>query len=100
MYYGPDPVSALLLVILELYWWVIIAAVVVSWLVAFNVINLHNNIVHSIARFLDALTEPVFRQVRRIVPVFSGIDISPLIVLLVIWFLQRVILWVDARWLL
>lgn len=96
-YFGLDPISALAIVLLDFYWWVVIAAVVASWLIAFNVINLHNNIVRSVVRFLDALTEPVFRQVRRIIPVFSGIDISPLIVLLAIWFVKYVIYWVHTQ---
>jgi YggT family protein len=92
-----DPISQLILLLLQLYWWVVIAAVVASWLIAFNVINLHNNIVRSIVRALDALTEPVFRQVRRVIPVFSGIDISPIFVLIGIWFLQRLVVWVAFR---
>jgi len=92
-----DPISSLILLLLRLYWWVVIAAVMTSWLIAFNVINLHNNIVRSLVRLLDILTEPVFRQVRRVIPVFSGIDISPLIVLIGIWFLQEVVVWVAYR---
>ena len=92
-----DPISSLILLLLEIYWWIVIAAVVMSWLIAFNVVNLHNNIVRSLVRLLDVLTEPVFRQVRRIIPVFSGIDISPLIVLIGIWFLQRLVIWVALR---
>ena len=92
-----DPISRLILLLLDLYWWVVIAAVVASWLIAFNVINLHNHIVRSVVRFLDALTEPVFRQIRRIIPAFSGIDISPLIVLIAIWFLQQLVIWVALR---
>ena len=71
---------------LEFYWWVVIAAVIVSWLIAFNVINTHNNFVRTILRFLDALTEPVFRQVRRLIPPMGGLDLSPLVVLIAIWF--------------
>jgi YggT family protein len=93
-----DPISSLILLLLDLYWWVVIAAVVASWLIAFNVINLHNNIVRSLVRLLDTLTEPVFRQIRRIIPAFSGIDISPLIVLIAIWFLQQLVVWVALRW--
>ena len=89
-----DPISSLILLLLDLYWWVVIAAVVASWLIAFNVINLHNNIVRSLVHFLDAVTQPVFRQVRRVIPVFSGIDISPLFVLIAIWFLQKLVIWV------
>ena len=92
-----DPISSLILLLLNIYWWVVIAAVVTSWLIAFNVINLHNNIVRSLVRLLDTLTEPVFRQIRRIIPAFSGIDISPLIVLIAIWFLQSVVVWVAYR---
>ena len=93
-----NPISSLILLLLDIYWWVVIAAVVVSWLIAFNVINLHNNIVRSLVRLLDALTEPVFRLIRRIIPPFGGIDISPLIVLIAIWFLQYAVFWVDARY--
>jgi YggT family protein len=92
-----DPISSLILLLLDLYWWVVIAAVVASWLIAFNVINLHNNIVRSLVHLLDALTQPVFRQVRRVIPVFSGIDISPLFVLIGIWFLQKLVIWVALR---
>ena len=93
-----NPISSLILLLLDIYWWVVIAAVVASWLIAFNVINLHNNIVRSLVRLLDALTEPVFRLIRRIIPPFGGIDISPLIVLIAIWFLQYAVFWVDARY--
>jgi YggT family protein len=89
-----DPISSLILLLLDLYWWVVIAAVVASWLIAFNVINLHNNIVRSLVHLLDAFTQPVFRQVRRVIPVFAGIDISPLFVLIAIWFLQKLVIWV------
>ena len=92
-----DPISSLILLLLNIYWWVVIAAVVTSWLIAFNVINLHNNIVRSLVRLLDTLTEPVFRQIRRVIPAFGGIDISPLIVLIGIWFLQEAVIWVAYR---
>ena len=97
MTYPLDPISALLIMLLELYWWIVVAAVVMSWLIAFNVINLHNNIVRTIVRFLDALTEPVFRQARRILPSVSGIDFSPIIVLVAIWFLKYAIYWVHSN---
>jgi len=97
MLYPPiDPVSALILVLLEIYKWIVIAAVVASWLVAFNVINLHNNFVRAAVRLLDRLTEPVFRQVRRVIPPIGGLDISPIIVFLAIWFIQDyVVPWLD-----
>ncbi len=82
----------LLLLVLQLYSWVVIAAVIASWLIQFNAINAHNPIVRQILEFLYALTEPVFQQVRRILPAISGIDLSPLIVLLGIFFLERLLI--------
>jgi len=93
-----NPISSLILLLLDIYWWVVIASVVASWLIAFNVINMHNNIVRSLVRLLDAMTDPVFRLIRRVIPPFGGIDISPLIVLIAIWFLQYGVIWLDARY--
>ncbi|KXF79360.1 hypothetical protein ATN84_06525 [Paramesorhizobium deserti] len=73
---------------LNLYWWIIIAAAVFSWLYAFNVINSSNRFVASIGDFLYRVTEPVFRPIRNLLPNLGGIDISPIIVLLAITFLQ------------
>ena len=83
-----NPFAALLILVLETYKWVVIAAVIVSWLTAFNVINERNNVVRALLRILYNLTEPVFRPIRRLIPDIGGIDLSPLIVLLLIWFLQ------------
>jgi YggT family protein len=66
--------------LISLYIFVIIAAVIVSWLIAFNVINTRNNFVRSVVRTLDALTEPVFRRVRRVIPPVGMLDLSPLVV--------------------
>jgi len=93
-----NPVAALLIEILEIYKWIVIAAVIVSWLTAFNVINVHNNFVRAGLRILLALTEPVFRQVRRVIPPVSGLDLSPIIVFVVIWFLQYSITWASFRY--
>ena len=80
-----------ILVVLQLYVYVIIAAAILSWLVAFNVVNRHNDVVRSIWNFVTALTEPLLRPIRNVIPNFGGIDISPVILLLLIFFLQRVI---------
>jgi YggT family protein len=74
--------------LLDLAWFLVIAAVVASWLIAFGVLNMQNQIVRQIVRTLDSLTEPVFRPVRRIIPPIGGLDLSPLIVLLAIGVLQ------------
>jgi YggT family protein len=92
-----NPIAALLIEILEIYKWIVLAAVIVSWLTAFNVINAHNNFVRTLLRILLTLTEPVFRQVRRVVPPISGLDLSPIIVFVIIWFLQYSITWASFR---
>src|ERR1700727_1229953 len=79
-----NPIAFLILQLLNVYEWIVIVAVIVSWLTAFNVINEHNNFVRSLLRILITLTEPVFRQIRRIIPPISGLNLSPLIVFLVI----------------
>ncbi|MGZ5925253.1 MAG: YggT family protein [Rhizomicrobium sp.] len=93
-----NPVIALIMVLLNLYWWVVIIAVIVSWLIAFNVINTYNNFVRSLLRALAALTEPVFRRIRKVVPPIGGLDLSPMVVLLVIWFIQYSLAWASSRY--
>lgn len=92
---GNNPVLGalfdVLAAILNLYYWVIIIAVIVSWLLAFGIINRWNPTARSILNILDALTEPLFRQIRRIIPPLGGLDLSPLIALLLIYFLQNLL---------
>lgn len=97
MFAPVNPFVWLLVQVLEIYSWVVLAAVVMSWLLAFSVINYHNNIVRSLVRFLEILTEPVFRQVRRVIPPISGLDLSPIVVFLGIMFLQKLIIWIYIR---
>ena len=80
---------------LNLYTWVLIASAIFSWLYAFNVINSRNQFVDAIGRFLYNITEPVLRPIRRIMPDLGGIDISPVIVLLIIFFL-RSLMWTTV----
>jgi YggT family protein len=77
--------------LVELYIFVVIAAVVVSWLVAFGVLNTYNQFARSVIRALDALTEPVFRQIRRIIPPLGGLDLSPLIVIIALQALKMLV---------
>jgi YggT family protein len=74
-----------------LYIIVIIAAVVVSWLVAFGVLNTYNQFARSLIRALEALTDPVFRRVRRIIPALGGLDLSPMIVLILLYFVRMLV---------
>jgi YggT family protein len=97
MYTAVNPVIWLILTLLDVYTWIVLAAVVMSWLLAFNVVNYHNNIVRSVVRFLDVLTEPVFRQVRRILPSIGGLDLSPIVVFIAIIFLQKLVVWLYVR---
>ncbi|HXC57161.1 MAG TPA: YggT family protein [Rhizomicrobium sp.] len=75
-------------IVLDLCWFVVIAAVVASWLIAFGVLNMSNPTVRQIIQFLNAVTEPVFRQIRRVIPPIAGLDLSPIFVLLAIGLIQ------------
>jgi YggT family protein len=80
-----------IMVILQIYVWLLIAAAILSWLVAFNVVNTRNQIVASIGEFLFRITEPALRPIRTILPNLGGIDISPVILILIIFFIENVI---------
>ena len=80
-----------ILLALHLYTWLIIASAILSWLMAFNVVNRRNDVVRDVWDFLHRVTEPVLAPIRRILPNLGGIDISPIILLLGIFFLQRII---------
>jgi YggT family protein len=92
-------VIALIDILITLLWvfgWIIIIQALLSWLVVFNVINTHNDFVRSLLHALDRLTEPLYRPIRRILPDFGGIDFSPIVVLLIIWGLQRLLTGLQA----
>ncbi|MEI7804452.1 MAG: YggT family protein [Hyphomicrobiales bacterium] len=81
-----------ILLVLQAYIWLLIAAAILSWLIAFNVVNTRNQVVSLIGEFLYRITEPVLRPIRSVMPNLGGIDISPIIVILIIFFLQSVII--------
>ncbi len=81
----------LLLTIIDLYWWIVIASFVMSWLIAFDVINTRSQAVYTIRRALAAMTEPVYEPIRRIIPSVGGLDFSPMIVILGLQFLSNAI---------
>ncbi|MCF3935958.1 YggT family protein [Acuticoccus sp. M5D2P5] len=81
----------LILVILNLYQWVVIASAVFSWLYAFNVVNPRNQFVAMIGSTLYKLTEPLLRPIRNVLPDLGGLDLSPIVLLLGIYFLQVLI---------
>jgi len=77
--------------ILNLYIWLLIASAILSWLVAFNVVNTRNQVVSTVAEFLYRITEPVLAPIRNFMPNLGGLDISPIIVILAIYFIESVI---------
>jgi YggT family protein len=89
-------VIQLVLLILNILWWIIIASAVLSWLFAFNIVNPRNQFVGMIGEFLYRVTEPIYRPIRRVLPDLGGIDLSPLVVLLGIFFLQQLIIYSIA----
>ena len=78
----------LALQILKLYSYVVIVNVVVSWLIAFNILNTQNRFVYSILEFSYRLTDPILNKIRRFLPNLGNLDISPIILLLLIWFIE------------
>tara|TARA_R110000824_G_scaffold118960_11_gene271828 strand:- start:36190 stop:36489 length:300 start_codon:yes stop_codon:yes gene_type:complete len=85
--------SLLLLItqVISLYTWVIIIGAVLSWLIAFNVINTQNRFVYTVVDIIYRVTEPVLAPLRRILPDLGGIDISPVVLLLLLFFIQNLI---------
>ena len=82
----------IVLIALNLYTWAVIGSAVLSWLIAFNVINMRNDVVRSLASALYQLTEPAMRPIRRMLPNLGSLDISPIILLLLIMLIERVIM--------
>ena len=79
------------LMVLDIYRWVVIAMIIASWLIAFNLVNTRNEFVNQVWRILNQLTEPVLRPIRRIMPKFSGLDLSPIVLFIIIFFIQQLI---------
>ncbi len=86
-----DPLIGIILVALRLYMWAVIISVVLSWLIHFGVVNTRNQYIAMIGQFLWRLTEPALRPIRRILPNLGGFDISPIVLFLVIIFVQDVL---------
>ncbi len=82
----------ILSILLSVVWWVVIIQAIMSWLIAFNVINTYNDFVANVWMALDRMTQPLYRPIRRIMPDFGALDLSPMVVLLIIYILQAVLL--------
>ena len=86
-----NPFLWLIDTLITLYIWLLIASAVLSWLVAFNVVNTRNQVVAMVADFLYRITEPVLRPIRQMMPNLGGIDVSPVILILLILLLENII---------
>ena len=85
------PILGLIDMVLDLFIWILIIAVVMSWLISFKVVNTTKRFVYLIADFTHRITEPALRPIRRFLPNLGGLDISPIVLLMVIWFLRDVL---------
>ena len=81
----------IILLVLDIYIWLLIAAAVLSWLIAFNVVNTRNQFVAMVADFLFRVTEPVLRPIRSLLPNLGGIDVSPVVLILIIILIKDII---------
>ena len=82
---------AIPIILLNILWWVIIVQAILSWLLAFNVLNTSSPAVRQIANALDRVTAPLYRPIRRLLPDFGGIDFSPMVVLILIMIVQKLL---------
>lgn len=89
------PLIQILMYAIDIYIWLIIASAILSWLIAFNVINTGNNFIYQVGRALYQLTNPALRPIRRILPNLGGIDISPVILILLLYFLQMLLIQIN-----
>jgi YggT family protein len=84
-------------ILLNVVWWIIVIQAIMSWLIAFNVINTYNDFVSQIWQALDKMTKPIYAPIRRIMPDFGALDLSPMVVLLILFILMNVVLPNVAR---
>jgi YggT family protein len=88
-----NPFLWLISQLIWLYIYILIASAVLSWLIAFNVVNTRNDLVRSIANFLYSVTEPALRPIRNMLPAMGGIDISPIFLMIGLIFFEKLVYW-------
>ena len=91
------PIFIIVHYVIQAYIWCIIIFAILSWLIAFNVVNTRNPLVHTVGDFLYRITEPALRPIRRIIPLVSGIDLSPIVLILVLWLIDMYVLTIFGR---
>jgi len=84
-------------ILLDVAWWIIIVQAILSWLIAFNVVNTRNQFVAMVAEFLYRVTEPALRPIRAVLPNLGGIDISPILLIIGLMFLEQLIYWLFLQ---
>jgi YggT family protein len=92
-----NPFLWLIDTIIDIYIWILIASAVLSWLIAFNVVNTRNPIVNNVGEFLYRVTEPALRPIRNMLPNLGGIDVSPVILIILLLFLKQLIFWIYLK---
>ena len=92
-----NPFLWLIDTLINIYIWLLIGSAVLSWLIAFNVVNTRNPIVHNVGEFLFRITEPLLRPIRNMLPNVGGIDVSPVILIIGLLVLERFIFWIYLR---
>ena len=92
-----NPFLWLILTIIDIYIWLLIASAVLSWLVAFNVVNTRNPIVANVGEFLYRISEPALRPIRNLLPNLGGIDVSPVILIILLLFVKQLIVWLYVQ---
>ena len=85
------PLLTVLLIATKIYLWVIVIGAILTWLMYFNVVNTSNQFIHMVGSFCHRATEPAIRPIRRVLPNLGGIDISPMVLILIVVFIQQVI---------
>lgn len=91
------PVLWLIVTVIDVYFWILIAMVIMSWLTAFNIINRHNNFVSQVSYALYRLTEPVLGPIRRFMPDLGGLDISPVVALILLQFIRYLVIYYGVQ---
>ena len=86
-----NAIIGVIIMLINFLWWIIIIQAILSWLLAFNVLNFSSPVVRSIATALERLTAPLYRPIRKLLPDFGGLDFSPMVVLLLIMVVQKLL---------
>ena len=92
-----DPIFTIIDIVLQMYIWILIATAILSWLVAFNVVNTRNQFVYQVGNVLYRLTEPALRPIRRFVPNFGGVDISYVVLWLLVTLARMILANIHVR---